>query len=236
MVWIGRVALLTAALSLGASALAAWFVSVSHDAGAVHVPLLFGTPIVFVVATHRLFRNLREPPSTKRQAAAVAGFGAAGALLGPLFWQMGYSPSIRGQGESSIVNDVRAVISAQHAYKSANLGHYDGRLHCLSKPWECIPGYPRDFPIFLDDEVASLADRNGYERAFRPARPSTHGQDASPTSVEAFAYVAVPLEMGVTGVRRFCGDDTGIVCATFDGSTPSVEGGRCLVGRCAVIQ
>jgi len=46
-----------------------------------------------------------------------------------------------------------------------------------------------------------------------------------------YAYVAVPMNRGQTGVRGFCGDANGIVCFTPDGSEPEVADGACVVGR-----
>ena len=43
-----------------------------------------------------------------------------------------------------------------------------------------------------------------------------------------FAYVAMPAQSGQTGVRAFCGDETGVVCSTADGRTPEITAdGHC---------
>jgi hypothetical protein len=44
---------------------------------------------------------------------------------------------------------------------------------------------------------------------------------------ETFAYVAVPILPGRTGFRGFCGDDSGRICVTEDGTTPPLREGRC---------
>ena len=74
------------------------------------------------------------------------------------------------RNESAILGDLRIVISAQAAYAAANAGFYDSRLECLAKPWDCIPGYPRSAPAFLDADLASNDYvRRGYRRMFTSA-------------------------------------------------------------------
>jgi hypothetical protein len=45
--------------------------------------------------------------------------------------------------------------------------------------------------------------------------------------VTTFAVVAAPEIPGVTGIRAFCGDDTGAICYTRDGRAPDARNGRC---------
>ncbi|HSB62122.1 MAG TPA: DUF4190 domain-containing protein [Vicinamibacteria bacterium] len=132
--------------------------------------------------------------------------------------------------EAAAIGDVRAVMSAQAAYQSANGGYY-GALECLGAPSSCIPGY--DGPTFLDPMLASGGPKSGYRRTMHlgpAADPGRIGRPASPTRVMGFAYVAVPLTQGQTGVRGFCGDARGIICYTADGSEPEVVDGECQVG------
>jgi hypothetical protein len=143
-------------------------------------------------------------------------------------------------GEAPWIGDTRTVITAQTAYAGANGGFYDGRLQCLSEPSACIPGYAPNAPIFLDAALASLRTKSGYKR-FLYAGPPASREDvakakASPTSVQGFAYVAVPAEPGKTGIRAFCGDASGIVCFTPDGTMPTIEDGRCPVPACTILQ
>ena len=129
--------------------------------------------------------------------------------------------------ESAAIGDVRTVISAEAAYQSANAGYYD-TLECLGTPSGCIPGYGG--PTFLDRALASGAPKSGYRRTFHPGATPTSEDGASsrsPSSMESFAYTAVPLQANRTGVRGFCGDATGRVCYTLDGSEPEVENGEC---------
>ena len=132
--------------------------------------------------------------------------------------------------ESATIGDVRTVISAQAAYASANSGFYD-TFECLHTPEPCIPDYPATGAVFLDSSLASASDKSGYRRTFHPGPPAPPEVVAlgkvSPSSLTLWAYVAVPITPNQTGVRGFCGDSTGRICFTRDGSEPPVEGGLC---------
>lgn len=128
--------------------------------------------------------------------------------------------------EAGAIGDIRTVISAQAAYQSANAGYYD-TLACLQKPEGCIPNYSG--PWFLDAELAGAADKAGYRRTFHPG-PAASGPGAesrSPSSLEGYAYTAVPVDQGTSGTRGFCGDASGRICQTMDGSAPPVTNGQC---------
>jgi type IV pilus assembly protein PilA len=129
--------------------------------------------------------------------------------------------------EASAIGDIRTVISAEAAYSSANGGRYD-MLECLGTPHRCIPNYSG--PTFLDPQLASGGIKNGYQRKFYPgppAPPPADGSVVSPSSCESFAYVAVPVQPNRTGVRGFCGDASGVIFMTVDGSAPRVVNGMC---------
>lgn len=130
--------------------------------------------------------------------------------------------------EAATIGDLRTVISAEAAYQSANAGYYDN-LECLAAPSRCIPGYPAAGPVFLDGQLAAATTKSGYTRTFHPG-PAASGADpaiSSPSSLTSFAYVAVPATPGQTGVRGFCGDASGRICFTPDGSAPPVVDGAC---------
>src|SRR5512136_2201172 len=68
--------------------------------------------------------------------------------------------------EAATIGDIRALISAQSAYQSANGGYY-GPITCLASPSGagCIPSYAATSPTFLDPNVATTAgDKSGYHR------------------------------------------------------------------------
>ena len=132
--------------------------------------------------------------------------------------------------ESGTIGDIRSLVSAQSAYQSANQGYYDGRLECLTSPWVCLPGYPEDGLIFLGEELTALKPRYNYEREFIPSEPvGALLEGISPSSVEGFVYLAVPLADAEGLERAFCGDHTGLICFTPNGERPLVEDGHCVV-------
>jgi uncharacterized membrane protein YhaH (DUF805 family)/type II secretory pathway pseudopilin PulG len=117
--------------------------------------------------------------------------------------------------EAAAIGNVRMVISAEAAYQAANQGFYEGRSECLSRPEGCIPAYAG--PSFVDAAVFE-GPRSGYVLELHGgARPPTTA-GTSPSSTEAFAVIAYPAVPGKTGVRAFCGDATGRVCAIVNGS------------------
>ncbi len=120
----------------------------------------------------------------------------------------------------------------------------EGRMECLGTPSQCIPNYPAAGSSFLDAQLTSLQPKSGYRHELRtgaaiesvkPAGSELRGQ-VSPSSVKTFAYLAVPVQPGRTGIRAFCGDSNGIVCFTADGSEPRVTDGTCDVSSCQVLQ
>jgi hypothetical protein len=120
----------------------------------------------------------------------------------------------RNAREATAIGDLRTLASAQAAYRSANDGHYEGDLRCLSEPYAgCIPGYPTNAPTFLDPALSSLAPKSGYVRTF-VAGPPPERRDpkrSSPTSVTSYSYSARPERHGESGYRSFLIDETGLV-------------------------
>ncbi len=147
--------------------------------------------------------------------------------------------------EASAIGDTRTVISAQAAYQSANGGFYEGRLQCLATPSACIPGYSESGPVFLDTRLASLETKMGYSRQLRAGAgidaiapvDSEQRRRLSPTSVASYAYLALPVKHGNTGVRAFCGDASGTICYTTDGREPEVTPeGSCDLSSCRQLE
>ena len=125
------------------------------------------------------------------------------------------------------IGDIRSVISAEAAYQSANGNYYD-TLECMGAPTGCIPNYTG--PVFVDSTLSSGALKGGYKRTFHPGPAAPSSPDAgtrSPSSMTAFAYTAVPAEPNRTGIRGFCGDSSGRICVTMDGTEPKVVNGEC---------
>jgi type IV pilus assembly protein PilA len=133
--------------------------------------------------------------------------------------------------EASAIGNVRTVISAQAAYQSANQGFYEGRWECLSSAQTCIPGYTG--PTFLDGTFFG-APRAGYVHELHGGGPAAGAKGTSPSSTDAFAVIAYPVTPGKTGVRAFCGDSSGRVCAIVNGQKDELVTGSGESGvRCA---
>ena len=168
------------------------------------------TPVLVVVAGVLVF--------------GVCGVGMMAAIAIPSLLRARVSAN-----ESAAIGDIRAVVSAQAAYHSANGGWYEGNLECLATPFAgCVPNYPANGPTFLDPVLSDRQPKSGYERRFEPGRmAAVHPAISSPTSVGEYAYVATPVRAGQTGVRSFCGDSTGLICFRADGAEIRVLGGAC---------
>jgi len=135
---------------------------------------------------------------------------------------------VRAANETVAILDIRALISAEFAFNSENQDYYGG-LECLETPRTCLPGYTG--PEFLRPPFPWSSPKNGYKRTFhpgpRPSREEIRRRGTAPQSLKSFALVAVPVERGKTGDRGFCGDDSGRICVTSDGSAPVVRTGQC---------
>jgi len=206
-----------------------------QGAAIVHAALLAVVALVMGLHARSRLSALRE---TALRTAASLGIAASVCTLlmaAPIVLVRSEPSSAAGR-ESGALGDVRTVISAQAAYAEANRGYPAGNLACLAHPAECIPGYSG--PAYLPPELAEPGVRGGYRRSFHPGPPvDTTAGDVSPTSVGSFAYVAVPDSPGLTGFRAFCGDATGQICFTADGSVPDVRAdGTCNPVGCTVLE
>ncbi len=123
--------------------------------------------------------------------------------------------------ESAALGDIRTLISAEAAYHAANGGFY-GPPNCLATPSNpvCIPSYPLIAPIFIDQTLASMLPKQGYNRSFQ----------GSPTGINSdlscYSYHATPTVPGQTGVRGFAGDCGGALCFTADGAPLASTNGK----------
>jgi hypothetical protein len=146
---------------------------------------------------------------------AAGGIGTLAAIAVPSLLRARVSAN-----EAAAIGDIRTVISAEATYSASNRGAY-GELGCLSEPGGCLPHYTG--PRFLDSKLTSLENRSGYRRAFFPGKPTKAGSKG----LSGFAYTATPLEPGTTGVRSFCGDSNGVVCADPRGAAIQPVAGAC---------
>jgi prepilin-type N-terminal cleavage/methylation domain-containing protein len=144
--------------------------------------------------------------------------------------------------ESATIGDIRTLISGQAAYQGTNGGYYEGNLTCMSKKGGCVPNAPATSPTYLDKVLAMEQPKSGYSRDYQAGKAPTDpevGQSLSGTSVIGFAYLAVPLNQGQTGVRGFGGDASGILCFSPNGTPPQVDADKNLVinpGDCIVLK
>ena len=120
--------------------------------------------------------------------------------------------------EAGAIGNVRTVVSAQVAYQSANQGFYEGQWECLAGVQTCIPDYTG--PTFLDATLFA-GPRAGYVHELQGGAPAAAAKGISPSSTDAFAVIAYPVTPGKTGVRAFCGDSSGRICAIASGGGTS---------------
>jgi hypothetical protein len=84
------------------------------------------------------------------------------------------------------------------------------------------------------EPVGSAVSPDFTPRIFHPGRMmldlKREHAEASEGTLKSFAIVAVPVAPSKTGNRGFCGDSTGRICTTSDGSAPPVQDGLCPSG------
>jgi hypothetical protein len=131
--------------------------------------------------------------------------------------------------ESSAISRLRSFVSSEAIYAGANGGLY-GTLECLVTPSQCLANYPAGNPVFLTPDYLA-SDNRGYTFTFHPGNKATAEEikaaGAVPGSLKTWAYAALPVAPGRSGVRSFCIDETGVLRMTTDPTIPSVVGGRC---------
>lgn len=133
--------------------------------------------------------------------------------------------------ESQAVGDTRTIISANHAYASANCGYYAEKLECLT--WGsggmmssgiCIKNYPANGPEFLSGDLAQTTpySKGGYTRDYTRNGElmlgmMSKGFCADMSSID-FCYTSAPISLGLTGVRSFTGIAAGRIFVDPSGS------------------
>jgi type IV pilus assembly protein PilA len=211
--------------------------------GIISYPLICAVGLGFLTALAAivcgivaLVKTNRDPQQFGGKPSAISGL-VLGGLVFILIPVWGIVAAIAipsllrariSANEAAAVGDIRTVVSAQAAYASANGGYYD-KCECLAQPQRCIPGYGTSSPVMLDAALANTGPRRGYEFELHlgPAAPVDSAGAVSPSSVTSFAYVAVPMQAGRTGIRSFCGDAGGLVRLSPDGDAPTIVDGKC---------
>lgn len=207
--------------------------------GVLSVPTLgivgIGALLGIVLGVVALVKAGREPAIYGGKGLAIAGIALAVLSVVVMPFVLGIVAAIAipsllrarvAANEAATIADIRAVMSAQAAYQAANGGYYD-RLDCLAAPATCRPGYSGAAPLAA--ELAHAEVKSGYRRVLHgtPADASQLPAGVSPSSLTAYAYVAVPATRNQTGVRSFCGDASGRICYEPDGSEIEPVGGAC---------
>ncbi len=205
--------------------------------GLLSYPLLcvFGSGLLtallaVVFGIGALVRAARAPSIHSGRSSAVWGIvlgGSCMATVAVVALPMMVATRIRAN-EAAAISDIRAVIDAEFAYARVNGDLFDS-LECLAAPARCVSSYGPKRAGFIRPDLATTPERMGYARTFHggPAAHAGSTSGASPSSLKSWAYVAVPVSPGWSGQRAFCGDSSGRVCATDDGTPPVVTDGRC---------
>ena len=116
---------------------------------------------------------------------------AAAVLLGPLALAV---PRVGepDRSELRVISSIRAIVSAESAFASANGGRY-GMLDCLAEPGSCTPG-PVGRAPFLSQSLATARDRD--ESHFKFYAHPDPGSEERQSAVISFAVIAVPVSAG----------------------------------------
>ena len=198
--------------------------------------VLIGAMLGIVLGVVALVKARNAPAEYGGKGMAVAGIALSVISIVVMPFVLGIIAAIAipsllrarvSANESATLGDVRSVAAAEAAYQSINAGYYD-TLECLAAPSRCVPGHSG--PALMDGALATTTEKNGYRRTFHAGPPPDMpdpSKPVSPSSMTAFAYVAVPVQPGKTGVRSFCVDATGHVRAQGDGSAPEIVDGVC---------
>ncbi|HET7746415.1 MAG TPA: DUF4190 domain-containing protein [Vicinamibacteria bacterium] len=189
--------------------------------------LLIGAAVGIVLGVVALTRASREPEVYGGKGMAIGGIVASAFSvlvaipLGGIVAAIAIPSLLRARvsaNEAASIGDLRSIISAQAAYHSV-AGHY-GSLDCLAAPVRCVPDYSG--PSFLDHQLAAATEKSGYRRRFVGVAAEPGGREGA---YSAYAVVMSPVS-DRTGIRRFCGDESGRICATTVGEIDATEG-RC---------
>jgi hypothetical protein len=128
--------------------------------------------------------------------------------------------------EAGTIGNVRTVISAEAAYQSASGGYYDLPA-CLYAPAPCLGASAPATPFLSQESTVFDTPKMGYVLRFHPGRAATAAgaTTVSASAIESYAVTAEPVSTS-TGIRTFCGDASGIVCA-MSATDHQASGGTC---------
>jgi len=190
---------------------------------------LVTAPISLVLGVIALVKANKSPAEFGGKGMAITGIvaSALAAVMIPIVAAIAIPSLLRARiaaNEAAAVGDMRTVISAQATYASMSGGQY-GSLACLENPQSCLSNVPPGMPPLLDSQLAGLSVKNGYERSLHLG--GAGAMDVSSSNADHFAYVAVPVTAGRTGMRAFCGDEEGVIRVSADGTMPMIIDGRC---------
>jgi hypothetical protein len=141
--------------------------------GIASVPLLYVLELsivaglVAVVCGVVALVNAKRHPleyGGKRLATAGMALGGLVVLLLPVWAATVVPARVHARiaaNESAAVEDVRSVIAAEKRYALADRDYYD-TLDCLTRPQDCIPGYPASGPTIIDAPLTATTVRHGY--------------------------------------------------------------------------
>ncbi|HXV61317.1 MAG TPA: prepilin-type N-terminal cleavage/methylation domain-containing protein [Vicinamibacteria bacterium] len=143
---------------------------------------------------------------------AIIGIIAAMAVLNIL-------RAVVTANEAQVIGDTRTVLSAEHAYASANGGFFANVTNLCRGGANCnigIPNYPTTAPAFLGNDIGRVSPytKGGYTRQWiglGGGAPPGLSASQDPDSVVDFCYQSYPAGLGLTGVRSFTGGPAGIV-------------------------
>jgi hypothetical protein len=148
----------------------------------------------------------------------------------PMHAQQKLSPDALRDRDRLALLDLRTIAMGQKQYAERNGGFF-GEIACLTQPETCLPAFKADEAPFLDPSHDWLQTRLGFVRRFWPGPTITPEEiprsGAAPGSLRGYAFTVTPERPGQTGLKSYCADGAGRICAMEDGTEPPVIGGRC---------
>ncbi len=123
--------------------------------------------------------------------------------------------------EAAAIGVVGSVVSAEATF--AQVAGVYGPMPCLVSPRGCL-GQSYQGPSFLDASAAQEVQA-GYRHTLRVTSDGSN-----------FVHVAEPVQPGRTGIRSFCGDRSGILCASSEPGLLEASASGCDRSHCRPIR